>query len=198
MEEFLDQFNSYPLVQKILVFGIVVVALFLGFWFMLYNPVKESIRQEREELQKLIDQRQHFQQLKQSQAKVLDKVEELQAKIVIAEDKLPSSAQIPRLLKLIHEKAKTAGLEINNFERAGDKTEEYYIEIPVEMELKGTFGELVSFLQFVERMNRIVNFRNLSMTRSDGKGRGRVGELVVTATATTYRYKEDKETPKKK
>ncbi len=187
MDEFWEQFNSTPLVQKILIFGIVVFSIFLGFWFFVYQSIQSNVTDTRDELRKAVEERQRLKQLRKSKEKVLDKVEDLQAKIVIAEDKLPSSTQLPRLLKLIHEKAKTAGLEIENFQRIQDRPQEYYVEIPVQMKLKGTYGELANFLRFINRMNRIISFHDLKLQRTEGSK----GELVVSAMATTYRYKEN-------
>jgi type IV pilus assembly protein PilO len=190
MEEFLDQFNAYPLVQKIIGFGVVVAVLAAGFWFVLYSPLSTEIQSAESTLAEKVEKRQKLQQLKESQKKIKDRIEELESEIVVAEDKLPSSAQIPRLLKLLHEKAKTAGLEIQDFTRMTNNQKEYYVEIPVSMKLAGNYGELMSFFQFVERMNRIVNFKNLSLSRSDDNKGAAPGELVVDTTATTYRYKE--------
>mgnify|MGYP006279624821 CR=1 FL=1 len=194
MDEFLDDFNSYPLAQKLLVFGILVVGIFLAFWFVWYSPMVNTYDNNKAKLGNLVDRRQKLENLKESQAKVLEKVQELRAKILLAEDKLPSSAQLPKLLKHIHDKAKTAGLEIRNFQRVDDKTKDYYVEIPVQMELEGTFGELSSFLQYVSNMNRIVNIRDLTLNRKKETR----GELNVKALATTYRYKEKKKKGGKK
>ena len=193
MDEFLDRFNSYPLAQKLLIFGILVVMIFLGFWFLFYSPMRSNYQDQKTRLGNLVDRRQELENLKESQAKVLNKVQELRAKILLAEDKLPSSAQLPTLLKHIHDKAKTAGLEILNFQREDDNPQNYYVEIPVQMKLEGTYGELSNFLEYVSNMNRIVNIRNLSLERKKDSR----GELMVDALATTYRYKEKQKTKKK-
>jgi len=193
MDEFLDEFNSYPLAQKLLIFGILVVLIFAGFWVFDYSPMLTEQNQKKQKLSSLLDRRQELENLNESQAKVLDKVQELRAQILIAEDKLPSSAQIPQLLKHIHDKAKTAGLEIRDFTRVSDESREYYVEIPVEMKLEGTYMELKNFLQFVNNMNRIVNIRNLTLTRKEESR----GNLTISAVATTYRYKEGQRTKKK-
>jgi type IV pilus assembly protein PilO len=190
MDDFLDRFNSYPLAQKLLMFGILVVVIFLGFWFLDYSPMLTEQQNKESQLGKLLDRKEELKNLKESQAKVLDKVQELRAQILLAEDKLPSSAQLPQLLKHIHDKAKTAGLEIKNFQRKSEKSEKYYYEIPVEMELEGTYMELANFLQFVSNMNRIVNIRNLSL----GRKKDSRGKLEISALATTYRYKEGQQT----
>ncbi len=193
MDDFLDRFNSYPLAQKLLIFGFLVVLGFAAFWFALYNPMLQEHESQEQKLSNLLDRRQELENLKESQAKVLDKVQELRAEILVAEDKLPSSAQIPQLLKHIHDKAKTAGLEIKDFTRVSDKSREYYVEIPVQMKLEGTYMELKNFLQFVNNMNRIVNIRNLTLTRKESSR----SDLQISAMATTYRYKEGEKTQKK-
>lgn len=186
MDDFLDRFNSYPLAQKLLTFGILVVVIFLAFWFLDYSPMLTEQQNKEKKLGELLDRKEELENLKESQAKVLDKVQELRAQILLAEDKLPSTSQLPQLLKQIHDKAKTAGLEIKNFQRESEKSKEYYVEIPVAMELEGTYMELSNFLQFVSNMNRIVNIRNLTLNRKSGSR----GKLAISAKATTYRYKE--------
>ena len=186
MDEFLDKFNSYPVAQKIMVFGIVVVAIFAAFWFLLYSPTASSYTNKKQQLSQKLNRLDELKNLKESQTKVREKVQKLRAEILLAEDKLPSSTQLPKLLKHIHDKAKTAGLEILNFKRNSFTERDYYVEIPVAMELQGTYGELLSFVQFVGNMNRIVNLRNLQLSRKEGSR----GELVVSTLATTYRYKE--------
>ena len=186
MDDFLDKFNSYPVAQKIMVFAIVVVGIFAAFWFLAYSPKRTAYTNAKQQLSQKINRRQELKNLKESQTQVRDKVQKLRAQIQLAEDKLPSTAQLPNLLKHIHDKAKTAGLEILNFKRQSYREKKYYVEIPVQMELDGTYGELLSFVQYVGNMNRIVTLSNLSLKRKENSR----GELVVTLLATTYRYKE--------
>lgn len=186
MEEFLDEFSSYSLAEKVVGFVAIVALVFVGFYMALYRPLTSEIDSQESQLEKLTKEKRDLESLKKSQAKVLDQVKKLQAEIVLAEDKLPSSGKIPRLLKLLHDKAKTAGLKISNFQRETNVSKKYYIEIPVQMELQGTFGELAKFLRYVDNMNRIVNIKNISLNRKQESR----GELTVSAKATTYRYKE--------
>ena len=192
MDDLLDQFNSYPLGQKILVFLIIVVGLFAAFWFGFYYRLDSRYAELKEENGQLDAKRQKYESKLEDQVTKED-LQELRAKILLAEDKLPSTTQLPRLLKDIHNKAKTAGLEILNFQRKPEQKKKYYVEIPVAMELRGTYGELTSFLNFVRNMNRIVNVGDLKLELKSKK----TGELVVSATATTYRYKEGTKTQKK-
>jgi Tfp pilus assembly protein PilO len=60
------------------------------------------------------------------------------------------------------------------------------------MDLSGTYDELANFFYYVGRMTRIVNVRDISLTRSSS-GLSAEGELKVTALATTFRYKRPDE-----
>ncbi|MFB6264447.1 MAG: type 4a pilus biogenesis protein PilO [Bradymonadaceae bacterium] len=190
MDDLIDQFNSYPLGLRWAAFATVFVFLFVVFWFFFYSPVQARIEQQKEERKNLVEKHQKYKQLSENRAQVRRKINKLEKAIMLAKEKLPGSAQIPRLLQLIHEKAKTAGLKILNFERKPDEQKEYYVEIPIAMKLQGSYSELTDFFEYVERMSRIVNFRNLKLKRTPMAGGA--GTLTVTTTAVTYRYREKK------
>jgi type IV pilus assembly protein PilO len=191
MEDFIDRFNSVPLGQKVLIFILVMVLIAVGFWMLVYTPIQEDIEQANNKLSSLEQEKERLEQLKRNQEKMSQKIADLQQELLIAREKLPASAEIPSLLQRIHNQAKTAGLEITNFERVEEEPKQYYIKIPVSMELRGTFDELANFFYYVGRMTRIVNMSDISLTRVQ-KGLAQDGTLEVEATATTFRYKAPK------
>jgi len=189
MDDLLETFNSYPLGQKVLVFLVVASAVFGVFWFTLYRSLQNQYEQAQSTKRELDRKRQEFRSKLEDQVSK-EELQELRAEILLAEDKLPSTTQLPKLLKSIHSKAKTAGLDILNFQRKPEKAQKFYVEIPVAMKLRGTYAELMQFLNFVRTMNRIVSMQDLTLNLEDRA----TGELVVTAAATTYRYKEGEQT----
>ncbi|MEL6182246.1 MAG: type 4a pilus biogenesis protein PilO, partial [Myxococcota bacterium] len=78
------------------------------------------------------------------------------------------------------------GLNIKKFEPDGEQPQKLYTEIPVRMELEGTFDEVANFFFYVGRMERIVNIKNITMSRIGGSSYG-AGELSVKCEAITYR-----------
>lgn len=187
MDDFLETFNSTPLGQKILFFVIIVVGLFAVYYLVLYGPLRSAHADAKKKLKT------YKTKLKDARRKLNNQVSkeellELQKKFSIVREKLPSQTRLPLLVEKIHNKAKTAGLEIQNFEQKSNKSKEIYVEIPVAMELKGTYGELIRFLNFVRNMSRIVNIQDLEMEVADRK----TGELEISARATTYRYQKKK------
>jgi type IV pilus assembly protein PilO len=199
VNDFIDQFNSYPLGQKIL--GLVVLMFGIGVvtYVLALQPTfeeTENLRHRAEELQR---EKKSLEQLKRNRAAVLAELEQLKRRLLIAQEKLPRSAEIPSLLQRIHNQAKTAGLEIRKFERRNDVPKDFYVEIPVAMELTGTYDELANFFYYIGRMTRIVNVKDIGLQRSV-KGLTPDGSLKVVAQATTFRFKNanDKKGGKKK
>lgn len=187
MNEFITKFNSYPLGQK-LIFVILLMSLMaVGFYFLHYQPHQEAYAGQEARLKQLQQEREKLDLLKANRAEVLARLEGLKRQLLIAREQLPQSAEVPSLLQRIHNQAKTAGLEINVFKRESNVTQSYYTEIPVKMELVGTYDELANFFYYVGRMTRIVNVRDITLSRQN-KGLEADGELKVSALATTFMY----------
>jgi type IV pilus assembly protein PilO len=189
MNDFIDKFNQVPMAQKVLLLIILLVGMAAGFWFLVYTPIQDDIERSKNQLSKLEQEQARLERLKEDQARMRAKVAELQQELLIAREKLPETAEIPSLLQRIHNQAKTAGLEIQNFQRLESRPQQFYLEIPVSMELTGTFDELANFFYYMGRMTRIVNVKNLAMKRK-ADGLNQNGDLAVTAQATTFQLKQ--------
>lgn len=192
MNELIDKFNAIPTSQRVVGLIIAVLAIMAIFWFMLYSPTLDQINSQKQQVEALQREKQSLAEFKRRKAKVLAELEHLSAKLAEAQDKLPKDAEIPSLLQRIHNQAKTAGLEIRRFQRKSDTPKDFYVEIPVEMELAGTYDNLADFFYYIGRMTRIVNISDISMKRKqmtlDGSG-----NLVVSAKAKTFRDKSSTE-----
>ena len=159
----------------------------LAFYFAHYEEHQNAMKSQADQLTTLQNKQEKLELLKANREEVLSRLEALKRQLLIAREQLPVNAEVPSLLQRIHNQAKTAGLEINTFKRVPNETKAYYTEIPVEMELVGTYDELANFFFFVGRMTRIVNVRELSLKRTN-KSLEEQGELKVSALATTFMY----------
>lgn len=192
MNEFIDKFNSVPLGQKVL--GLILLMFMLGggAYMGLLSPTYDAIAAQQSQVQALQREKESLDQLKRNRAQVLAQLETLKRQLLIAQEKLPKDAEIPSLLQRIHNQAKTAGLEILEFQRNNDVQKDFYVEIPVNMKLEGTYDELANFFFYVGRMTRIVNVQDIGLVRLK-KGLVAEGGLSVTARATTFRFKTEAE-----
>jgi type IV pilus assembly protein PilO len=191
MNEFLDKFNAYPLGQKFIVVIMLALMIGAGFYFGVYDGLQSKIKQQQSQLQSVQQEKNKYEQLKKNRAEVVARLEKLKRQLLVAREKLPATAEVPSLLQRIHNQAKTAGLEISQFKRVSNSPKQYYIEIPVEMELVGTFDELANFFFYIGRMTRIVNVRDLQLKRTNNNLESD-GNLKVKALATTFMYRANK------
>lgn len=192
MNNLFEKYNGLPVAQRIIIPLILMVVIGAGFWFLLIDPVRQDIDKQRQQLTEIDREKGRLEQLKKNRAVVLAQLEKLKRQLLIAQEKLPQDAEIPSLLQRIHNQAKTAGLEIMIFKRLPERPQQFYVEIPVEMELSGTYDELANFLYYIGRMTRIVNMKDLSMVRV-GQGMASDGELKIKARGTTFRYAKPNE-----
>ena len=190
MNDLIDRFNSVPLAQKILVLFLVMAAILTGFFMLLYQPTVEDIDRLQRQVSTLEQEEERLQRIRRSQADLEAQLEELNRQLQVAQEKLPRSAEIPNLLQRVYNQAQTDGLTIENFQRNQEVVRSDYIEIPVQLELTGSFDEVAYFFYYVGQMPRIINFENITIDRQS-RGATPDGQLTVRARATTYRWNPD-------
>lgn len=98
---------------------------------------------------------------------------------------LPSDTEVPGLLEDITNKGLESGLEITRIELGGETSQEFYIELPIEIEVEGTYHDLGSFVSGIAGLPRIVTLHDFEIDQQDQDS-----VLVMKITAKTYRYKD--------
>jgi type IV pilus assembly protein PilO len=169
------------------------IAIFLGtlvllaglFFYFIYLPKAEEIATTREEIAKL------QQKLNQAIVKVraLKKFEaeyaEVDAQFQEALKLLPNTKEIPSLLKSITQLGTDSQLEFLLFSPQRERAQDFFMEIPVSIEVSGTYHNVAIFFDKVGQMERIVNILNVSMTPQ----KERSTTLTTRCDAVTYRFK---------
>ena len=79
--------------------------------------------------------------------------------------KLPKEKEIPALIDSVYEDISAANLDSIIFAPKPQVTKEIYAEIPIEMEVIGSYYNLADFFDRISRLPRIVNVRNLNLER---------------------------------
>ncbi len=99
---------------------------------------------------------------------------------------LPNEKEIPELLSKVSEKAKQSGLEVVSFTPRQEIVQNYYNIIPFNIELIGTFGQLVLFLEKVEHLPRIITLNSMNVQMKENPN----GKFSLSAKCVfhTFRY----------
>jgi|MudIll2142460700_1097286.scaffolds.fasta_scaffold21594_2 type IV pilus assembly protein PilO len=121
--------------------------------------------------------------LKQENERLLKRINELQVQ-------LPEEKEISSLLKQVSDMGTAAGLEIKSW-KPGQKTTHgsgIVYEIPVSVDVIGTYHNLGYFLGSLTKLNRIINISDMKLTNiKTGKDAGKGESLLsVSFKASTF------------
>ena len=156
-----------------------------GYWFDTKEQLAVLEKTEREEKTK----RETF-EAKQRKAANLEplreQLEEMKQSFGAMLRQLPNQAEIDALLVDISQTGLASGLEFELF-KPGDETQaEFYAEKPIKLRVRGSYHEFGEFVSGVAALPRIVTQHDINISPTQS-------ELVMEATAKTYRYLEEEE-----
>ncbi|MFV8783930.1 type 4a pilus biogenesis protein PilO [Microbulbifer sp. SA54] len=99
---------------------------------------------------------------------------------------LPKDTEVPGLLEDIDEFGRGSGLTIQKVALEGEQVGEFYIELPIRIEVQGGYHEFGAFVSGIAGMPRIVTLHDFDIQLSkDGNAL-----LNMVVNAKTYRYKD--------
>ena len=187
LEKILDR----PKAQKLGILVGLIILISAAFYSFLYSPQADEIAK----LNESIEAAQNEKSIKQKRAANLPKLQkelaDLDVRLKEAIAQLPSKKEIADLLSSIATKAQESGLDIDLFRPRPENYKDFYAEIPVEMNIKGTFHNVIMFFDAIGRLTRLVNIDNVGFKNPKVSGDRMV--LEFTTTAITYRFLEEAE-----
>jgi type IV pilus assembly protein PilO len=182
---FLDPIVAAPKWQKI-VFGLLGLGVIGGVaYFVLLSPVEGRIAQlstQRAALQReLVDARRNVADI----ARFRHEIAELEKRIDLVKEKLPTEKEMPGLYRTLSEAAYQAGLGVALFQPREPKVQDYYSEVPIVVSAEGGYHQVGEFLEKMAGMSRVVNLTDWKLT-GHAKGKGSLRADLILAT---YMYR---------
>jgi len=181
----IQQIGIWPKpVKMILLVSVVIVVLLSGYFF----KVKDLRQQHQTEFRKETTLLQQY-ETKSFQAANLDayrqQMIELGKTFGALLKQLPKDTEVPGLLEDITEVAYGSGLSMKSISLQPEKVSEFYIELPIKIDVTGDYHDFGSFVSGVAALPRIVTLHDYSIKNIDG------GLLNMVVEAKTYRYKAE-------
>jgi type IV pilus assembly protein PilO len=101
---------------------------------------------------------------------------------------LPNKSQMDALLVDINQAGLGRGLQFELFKPAANETvSDFYAELPIQVKVQGTYHDMGAFAGDVGQLSRIVTLNNVAINAAKD------GNLVMDATARTFRYLDEEE-----
>lgn len=180
--------GTWPVAIKVIVWGLVLaIVIFLGYYFHLNDMLAEREVVERKEVE--LKQTYEAKAFKAANLDVYRKqMEDMEKSFGALVEQLPSDTEVPGLLEDITHTGLGSGLEIDSIKLQPERNEEFYVELPIEIQVRGGYHDLGSFVSGVASLPRIVTLHDF-----DIKPMSEGGLLVMTISAKTYRYNDGEE-----
>ena len=191
MNDFLENLENLEPSRKIAIaIGVPLLVLF-GYYFLVVSPRlmrTEQLSTHIEEMQQERDKKKfEAEQMPERQKEV----DALDKQLKFALTRLPDEKEIPELLSAVSNLGKDSGLDILVFRQKPEAYQEFYAEVPVEMQVRGSYHQVAVFLDQVGKLDRIVNVSDLSMKEPKV-----VDDAIIVqagAQVTTFRFLSEAE-----
>jgi type IV pilus assembly protein PilO len=106
---------------------------------------------------------------------------------------LPSKTEVPNLLVDISQTGLAAALEEKLFQPGQEVKKDFYAELPIHIQLTGSYHEFGAFVSGIAALPRIVTLHDIQITPMSKDKSTAFDQLQLDLTAKTYRYLDDDE-----
>ncbi len=179
-----EKIGVWPLPAKIVVIIILVMLVFFLTYYLKISDLNQSLagEQAKEVTLKETFKAKSFEAA--NLAAYRAQMEEMNTTFTSLLSRLPSKTEVPGLLEDIGARGTESGLTINGVTIEQEKVAEYYIEVPIKIDVDGGYHDLGGFVSGVAGMPRIVTLHDYTVAKKKDSN-----VLNMQISAKTYRYK---------
>ena len=180
-----NNLGSWPVPIKIGgILVVCVIVLFAGFWFLIQDELEQYSEAQKKE-EGLRETYMNKRALAINLPAYKEQMEEMEQTFGSLLRQLPNTTEVPDLLVDITQAGLGRGLEFTLFRPEKELPKDFYAEMPISVEVRGSYHELAQFVSDVAALPRIVTFGDIAISA------GKDNKLSMSAKAKTYRYMEE-------
>lgn len=186
IEPWIQKIGQLSKLQRILIAAAIVVVIVGVFVYFFCLPKYQEIDGLKEDIAKTEEKLADMKKKAAALDEYREKMEAARAKFTVIARALPLKDEVPSLLTSVSQAGKDSGLTFMLFEPKAEKKQDFYAEIPITMELFGSYHDLGEFFDELASMSRIVNVKKFEITSEDAMST----ELSINCTGETYKFIE--------
>lgn len=183
--------GSWPVPAKAAMIVLVCVALLALGWYLDIKDQSAALTQAEQKELALKQDLEAKQQKAVNLEALKQQLAEMQQSFGDLLRRLPNKTEVAALLVDISQQGLGAGLEFELFKPASERPAEFYVELPIQIRVTGSYHQFGRFVSGVADLPRIVTQHDIKV-KDSGKSQGK-GQLVMETTAKTYRYMDEEE-----
>lgn len=182
----MNSFTKLPLAGQLGVCVFLAAAICGVFYYAYYSGALEEGAKKTAELQEL---QRNIRALEVTASKLQEfqrEVQLLEAKLETLKRILPPEKETPDLMRRVQYLAAQSNLIIRRFTPGNTVNREFYQEVPINVDVEGTYHNLGLFFDRVGRLSRLVNLGNARVKAQSNQTASNT--IAAQCVATTYVY----------
>lgn len=182
-----NNLGAWPAAVKTIAAALLLVLLLgLGYQFHISDLGAELDQRRAEELT-LRDAYASKASLAANLETYIEQMKEMETSFGAMLRQLPSDTEVPGLLEDITRTGLGSGLEFEEIKLLPEVTQQFYIELPIQITVTGNYHDLATFVSGVASLPRIVTLHDFEVKPVDEHNGGK---LRMSILAKTYRYND--------
>jgi type IV pilus assembly protein PilO len=173
--------------------GLILCLIFLLLGYFYYSYFYEAALEKKRGLSDRLLSLQNEIAEKQLIVKQIEKYKKelvvLREDLRVALTRLPEQKEIPGLLDSVSEVGRKVDLEFLLFQPMDPVSKEFYAEIPVKVEVTGSYHDIALFFEKVAKLPRIMNIVDVSIKRKKNEEE-KSYTLLTSCLVRTYMFLE--------
>jgi type IV pilus assembly protein PilO len=159
---------------------LLILLLGAGLWaaseFLFLRPLSDSISKKEDEKTKLDHDVTPLRPYEQKQKQLVAENQQLEVQLANLRQIVPDEKEVDNFVRMVEGAAVGSGIEVRRFTAKPSVPQDYYVEVPFEVELDGPYFQVLNFFDRLGKLARIVNVSDLKMASiQSGKTVGNKG-----------------------
>jgi len=180
--------TKLPLAGQLGVSAVIAALLCGGFYYFWYADAVATQKKQEARLAELQKQIRALEATANKLPEFQREVQALEARLETLKRILPPEKEMPDLMRRVQYLAAQSSLNIKKFNPTAVAQKDFYVEVPVTLDVEGTYHNLGAFLDRVSRMSRLVNVGNVKIK---AQNKPTISSTIsASAVAMTYVYKD--------
>jgi type IV pilus assembly protein PilO len=171
------------------------VAVTAALYFTVFKSQNDKNVAAQHALEEKIRENNELESYRPKLKQIEQQLAELKQQLEIEQRIVPDEKQVDGFITMMDAEAFKAGVELRRYTAKDVKQQQYYTEVPFEMELDGQYYSVLKFFDHVSKLERIVNVGGLMVSTTKNPTGAKAKRtyqytpnesIVATFTATTY------------
>jgi type IV pilus assembly protein PilO len=178
-----DQLAKLPIAARVGV-GVAVLALTgVAYYVVFYGDLASAIQAAKSRETQLTSDLAEARKAEFAYQKDLAELSDRQQRQRELNKVLPVASEYPAFLSAVQNVANVAGVDLIGWTPSPEVPEQFYVRVPMRLELAGRYHQIAKFFYGVSQLDRIINLENVNLGKPEIRGEDVFVRAEVLATA---------------